>query len=160
MPRSFMSDDGDDDIVLFEEFGGNPTLVNFRTDVVGSACGSAYEGRTMELSCSGRKISAIRFAGFGDPRGGCGSYRRGTCASEKDALPIVVQVENFLFTNFFNNLIITTILYLIISILIYEYLFIYLFGGGRSVGGKRVAKYWRRRACLDRRIAAAVCGRG
>ncbi|KAL6965807.1 Beta-galactosidase 7, partial [Sarracenia purpurea var. burkii] len=66
-------------LVLFEEFGGNPSLVNFQTVVVGTACGNAYENKMMELSCHGRPISAIRFASFGDPQGTCGSFYKGTC---------------------------------------------------------------------------------
>ncbi|CAI9782706.1 unnamed protein product [Fraxinus pennsylvanica] len=88
VPRSFIND-GDNELVLFEEFGGNPTLVNFQTVTVGTACGSAYENKNMELSCQGRPISAIKFASFGDVQGTCGSYDKGSCTSETDALSIV-----------------------------------------------------------------------
>ncbi|KAL2530664.1 beta-galactosidase 15 [Forsythia ovata] len=88
VPRSFFQDDVNE-LVLFEEFGGNPTLVNFQTLRVGTACGSAYENKDMELSCQGRPISAIKFASFGDVQGTCGSYYKGTCAGQNDALSII-----------------------------------------------------------------------
>ncbi|KAK3034526.1 hypothetical protein RJ639_032515 [Escallonia herrerae] len=89
VPRSFMSDD-DNELVLFEEFGGNPSLVNFQTVRVGTACGNAYENKTMELSCEGRLISDIKFASYGDaPEGTCGSFATGSCQGKNDALSIV-----------------------------------------------------------------------
>lgn len=75
--------------MLFEEFGGNPSLVNFQTIEVGMACGSAYENKTMELSCNGRPISAIRFANFGETEGSCGSFGKGSCSSEQDVVSVV-----------------------------------------------------------------------
>ncbi|KAB2633957.1 beta-galactosidase 15 [Pyrus ussuriensis x Pyrus communis] len=53
VPRSFMQD-GENTIVLFEEFGGNPSLVNFLTIQVGAVCAHAYEKHTVELACEGR----------------------------------------------------------------------------------------------------------
>ncbi|KAJ8543368.1 hypothetical protein K7X08_005891 [Anisodus acutangulus] len=88
VPRSFLSND-ENTLVLFEEFGGNPSLINFQTVEVGTACGSAYENKTMELSCNGRPISAIRFANFGETEGSCGSFAKGSCSSEKDVVSIV-----------------------------------------------------------------------
>ncbi|KAJ0089920.1 hypothetical protein Patl1_13631 [Pistacia atlantica] len=88
VPRSFLQDDVNT-LVLFEEFGGNPSLVNFQTLAVGTACGNAYEEKTLELSCNGRPISAIKFASFGDPQGTCGSFEVGTCEAEKEILPIL-----------------------------------------------------------------------
>ncbi|XP_073155787.1 beta-galactosidase 15-like [Henckelia pumila] len=88
VPRSFMKD-SDNELVLFEEFGGDPSLVNFKTISVARVCGAAYENRDMELSCRGRAIREIKFASFGDVGGSCGLSRRGTCTSPKDALPIV-----------------------------------------------------------------------
>ena len=79
----------DNTLVLFEEFGGNPSLVNFQTVTIGTACGKAYEHHVLELSCQNRQISDIKFAGFGDPQGSCGSFRKGSCEGEKDALEIV-----------------------------------------------------------------------
>ncbi|KAG9445675.1 hypothetical protein H6P81_011803 [Aristolochia fimbriata] len=83
VPRSFLKTDGNV-LTLFEEFGGNPTGVNFRTVTVGSACASVAEGGVLELSCSGgRSISKIEFASFGDVTGSCGGYEKGACESEE-----------------------------------------------------------------------------
>ncbi|KAL5708145.1 hypothetical protein ACHQM5_018972 [Ranunculus cassubicifolius] len=37
VPRSFLDDDGENTLVLFEELGGDPTAVNFQTVTVGKA---------------------------------------------------------------------------------------------------------------------------
>ncbi|XP_054819914.1 beta-galactosidase 15-like [Prosopis cineraria] len=88
VPRSFLRD-GDNTLVLLEEMGGNPSYVNFRTVSVGTACGNAYENHSLELSCQSRSISAIKFASFGNPQGTCGSFYKGTCESNNDALSII-----------------------------------------------------------------------
>lgn len=82
VPRSFLRDDMNT-LVLFEEFGGNPSLVNFRTTVVDEVCANAYEGHKLELSChgNGRTISAVEFASFGDPQGTCETLAKGSCES-------------------------------------------------------------------------------
>lgn len=76
-------------MVLFEEFGGNPSQVNFQTVVVGKVYGNAHENNEMELSCHGKPISAINFASFGDPKRIEGKFVKGTCESKKDALSII-----------------------------------------------------------------------
>ncbi|XP_052182584.1 beta-galactosidase-like [Diospyros lotus] len=88
VPRSFMTD-AENTLVLFEEFGGNPSLVSFQTIAPGTVCGNAYENKTMELSCEGRPISAIRFANFGDSNGTCGALVTGSCQGRNDAISIV-----------------------------------------------------------------------
>ncbi|KAJ7969973.1 Beta-galactosidase [Quillaja saponaria] len=88
VPRSFLQD-GVNTLTLFEEFGGNPSLVNFQTIKVGTICGNLYENNTLELSCEGSPISAIKFASFGNPQGICGAFEKGTCESSKDALSII-----------------------------------------------------------------------
>ncbi|XP_059669779.1 beta-galactosidase 7-like [Cornus florida] len=88
VPRSYLRNDGNT-LILFEEIGGNPSGVTVNTVTVGSACGNAYEGSTLELSCQGaRVISDIKFASFGDPIGTCGSFATGSCESpnSKDVL--------------------------------------------------------------------------
>ncbi|CAB4318482.1 unnamed protein product [Prunus armeniaca] len=87
VPRSFM-EDGENTLVLFEEFGGNPSLVNFQTVTTGTVCANAYEKHTLELACQGRPISAIKFASFGNPQGRCGSFEKGSCDA-KDVLSII-----------------------------------------------------------------------
>ncbi|KAI3458993.1 hypothetical protein Pfo_015656 [Paulownia fortunei] len=88
VPRSFMNKDVNE-LVLFEEFGGNPSLVNFQTIRPGTVCGNAHENKDMELSCQGRTISDIKFATFGDVQGICGSFDKGSCESKNDTLSIV-----------------------------------------------------------------------
>ncbi|XVE70737.1 hypothetical protein DITRI_Ditri10aG0095000 [Diplodiscus trichospermus] len=88
VPRSFLKD-GENTLVLFEEFGGNPLGVQFQTVEVGSACINAYEGKSVELSCDGRPISRIDFASFGNPQGQCGSFKKSECESEVDAVSIL-----------------------------------------------------------------------
>ncbi|XP_052173349.1 beta-galactosidase-like [Diospyros lotus] len=81
VPRSILNND-DNLLVLFEEFGGNPGNVEVQSVTVGKACGNAYEGNKLELSCQGGKvISDVRFASFGDPKGSCGAFRKGHCES-------------------------------------------------------------------------------
>ncbi|EYU41564.1 hypothetical protein ABFS82_10G046800 [Erythranthe guttata] len=76
VPRSFLNEEEDNTLVLFEEFGGNPTHISVRTVTVGKAVAHAYEGNRLELSCDGsRVISKINFASFGNPtsKGSCHS---------------------------------------------------------------------------------------
>ncbi|XXG56250.1 hypothetical protein AAC387_Pa03g3719 [Persea americana] len=78
VPRSFLKDD-QNTLVLFEEMGGNPLQVNFQTVTVGTLCANVNEGSTIELACqSGRSISQIQFASYGDPQGSCKSFKKGT----------------------------------------------------------------------------------
>ncbi|KAJ4838845.1 Beta-galactosidase 15 [Turnera subulata] len=88
IPRSFMENDVNT-IVLFEEFGGNPSTVNFQTVSIASACAKIDENNTLELSCQGRPISGISFASFGNPEGTCGAFEKGTCQGANDALSII-----------------------------------------------------------------------
>ncbi|KAL7195731.1 hypothetical protein ACSBR1_035879 [Camellia fascicularis] len=50
VPRSFLQDD-DNLLVLFEEFGGNPTNLKIQTVTIGTICANAFEGNKLELSC-------------------------------------------------------------------------------------------------------------
>ncbi|GAB4826188.1 hypothetical protein Ancab_009053 [Ancistrocladus abbreviatus] len=82
VPRSFLNDEGSNTLVLFEEFGGNPSFVTVQTLTVGRACTDAYEGSTLELSCQGgQRISKISTASFGNPTGKECGYQQGTCES-------------------------------------------------------------------------------
>ena len=83
-------------MVLFEEFGGNPSAVQFQTVEIGSACVNAYEGKEVELSCNNRPISRIEFASFGNPQGDCGSFKKSECESQVDAVSILEKVKRFL----------------------------------------------------------------
>lgn len=95
VPRSFMNE-GVNTLVLLEEFGGNPTLVNFQTVRPGTICGNVNEKNTLELSCQGKPISEIKFASFGTPEGTCGSFQKGTCEGSKDALSVLHTVSTHL----------------------------------------------------------------
>jgi len=81
---------------LFEEIGGNPSQINFQTVIVGTACANAYESKTLELSCHGQSISDIKFASFGNPQGACGSFTKGSCESNNEALSLVKKVRFYL----------------------------------------------------------------
>lgn len=107
VPRSFLADT-ENRLVLFEEFGGNPSSVTFQTVAVMSICANAREGYTLELSCQGQgAISDIKFASFGDSQGNCeypfetGTpfFVKGTCESA-DALPNIQKVMNSRFFDF------------------------------------------------------------
>lgn len=92
VPRDWLKGE-DNQLVLFEELGGNPSLVSIQTVTVGTVCANAYEGHTLELAChAGSKFSDIKFASFGLPEGGCGHFRNGVCHSEK-TLSVVQQVD-------------------------------------------------------------------
>ncbi|XP_048615759.1 beta-galactosidase 7-like [Brassica napus] len=91
VPRSFLNAEGDNTLVLFEEMGGNPSLVSFQTTRVGSVCANVYEKKIIELSCDRKPISAIKFASFGNPNGNCGSFEKGTCESSKNTVDILTQ---------------------------------------------------------------------
>ncbi|OMO67150.1 hypothetical protein CCACVL1_20761 [Corchorus capsularis] len=88
VPRSFIKD-GENTLVLFEEFGGDPSRVKFETVEVGSACVNAHVGKTVELSCYDRPISRIAFASFGNPQGECGSFAKGEAESSADVAKII-----------------------------------------------------------------------
>ncbi|KAL1061009.1 hypothetical protein V6Z11_1Z051800 [Gossypium hirsutum] len=88
VPRSFLKD-SENTLVLFEEFGGNPSGVQFQTVEIGSVCINTHEGKEVELSCQDRPISKIKFASFGSPQGVCGSFDKSEFDSEVDALSIL-----------------------------------------------------------------------
>ncbi|KAJ4824418.1 hypothetical protein Tsubulata_033284 [Turnera subulata] len=84
IPRDFLRDDGENDLVLFEELGGTPELVKFKTVTVGSVCLHAYNHQKVTLSCQGGRVfSDIKFASFGLPEGGCSHFRTTRCHAPK-----------------------------------------------------------------------------
>ncbi|CAH8271756.1 unnamed protein product [Arabidopsis lyrata] len=91
VPRSFLKASGHNTITLFEEMGGNPSMVNFKTVVVGTVCARAHEHNKVELSCHNHPISAVKFASFGNPVGHCGTFAVGTCQGDKDAVKTVAK---------------------------------------------------------------------
>nr|GEV96064.1 beta-galactosidase 3-like [Tanacetum cinerariifolium] len=87
-------------LVLFEEVGGNISRISLVKRRRAHVCASTFEHHPMidnwqtesavettklheskiQLHCGhGQSISAIKFASFGTPFGGCGSFRQGTC---------------------------------------------------------------------------------
>nr|VDD61846.1 unnamed protein product [Brassica oleracea] len=91
VPRSFLNAEGDNTLVLFEEMGGNPSLVSFQTTRVRSVCANVYEKTIIELLCDRKPISAIKFASFGNLDGNCGSFEKGTCESSNNVVDILAQ---------------------------------------------------------------------
>lgn len=90
--------------MVFEEWGGNPDWISLVKREIGSVCADIYEyqptlmnwqmkayGKVSKplrpkahLWCApGQKISSIKFASFGTPMGGCGSFREGSCHAHK-----------------------------------------------------------------------------
>ncbi|KAF7148352.1 hypothetical protein RHSIM_Rhsim03G0232400 [Rhododendron simsii] len=107
IPRSWLKPNGNL-LVVFEEWGGDPTaitLVRRRTERV---CADIYEGqpslKNWRMVASGthdnlqskahlwcppeQRISDIKFASYGLPQGTCGSFREGSCHAHRsyDAL--------------------------------------------------------------------------
>ncbi|KAE8791400.1 Beta-galactosidase 6 [Hordeum vulgare] len=103
VPRSFL-EPGSNDIVLFEQFGGNPSKISFMTKQIESVCAHVSEdhpdqidswvsshqklqrsGPALRLECpkEGQVISNIKFASFRTPGGTCGSYSHGECSSSQ-----------------------------------------------------------------------------
>lgn len=76
-------------ITLFEERGGDPSMVNFRLVVVGTVCARVHDHNKAELSCHNWPISAIKSESFGNPSGYCGSFAVSMCQGAKDATKIV-----------------------------------------------------------------------
>ncbi|CAI9105115.1 OLC1v1003970C1 [Oldenlandia corymbosa var. corymbosa] len=85
VPREWLKPKGNV-LVLFEEEGGDPTQISFATRQISSLS-------RVELECPSpnQVISAIKFAGFGNPKGTCGSFSQGDCNSNQ-ALSIVQKV--------------------------------------------------------------------
>ncbi|WVZ56297.1 hypothetical protein U9M48_006848 [Paspalum notatum var. saurae] len=110
VPRSFLQP-GSNDLVLFEQFGGDPSKISFVTRQAGSVCAQVSEahpaqidswispqqkmqrsGPALRLACpkENQVISTIKFASFGTPSGTCGSYSHGECSSTQ-ALSVVQE---------------------------------------------------------------------
>ncbi|XP_077212588.1 beta-galactosidase-like isoform X1 [Tasmannia lanceolata] len=103
VPRSWLKPTGNL-LVVFEEWGGDPTGISLVRRTVGSVCADVSEwqptlknwhikayGRPerplrpkAHLSCApGQKISSIKFASFGTPQGVCGNFWEGSCHAHK-----------------------------------------------------------------------------
>ncbi|CAN1785826.1 Beta-galactosidase 1 [Linum perenne] len=92
VPRSWLKPTGNL-LVVFEEWGGDPNGISVVRREVDSVCADIYEwqptmrnyhmqtsGPKVHLSCGpGQKMSSIKFASFGTPKGTCGNYQQGSC---------------------------------------------------------------------------------
>lgn len=103
VPRSWLYPTGNL-LVVFEEWGGDPTGISLVKRTIGSVCADVSEWHPTlrkwhikaygkaerpwrpkaHLSCAdGQKISSIKFASFGTPQGACGSFKEGSCHAHK-----------------------------------------------------------------------------
>ncbi|KAA8541690.1 hypothetical protein F0562_022842 [Nyssa sinensis] len=99
IPHSWLNPTGNF-LVVFEEWGGNPSGISLVKREIQSVCADIFEWQPTlvnwqlqasgkvnrplrpkaHLSCApGQKISSIKFASFGTPEGACGSFREGSC---------------------------------------------------------------------------------
>ncbi|TKY54489.1 Beta-galactosidase protein [Spatholobus suberectus] len=100
IPRSWLNPSGNY-LVVFEEWGGDPTGISLVKRTTASVCADIYEGqptlRNRQMLDSGKvnrpkahlwcppgqKISQIKFSSYGLPQGTCGNYREGSCHAHK-----------------------------------------------------------------------------
>ncbi|KAK7329697.1 hypothetical protein VNO77_23872 [Canavalia gladiata] len=100
VPRSWLNT-GENYLVVFEEWGGDPTGISLVKRTTASVCADIYEGqptlRNRHMLDSGKinrpkahlwcppglKISQIKFASYGLPEGTCGNFREGSCHAHK-----------------------------------------------------------------------------
>ncbi|KAJ4768320.1 Beta-galactosidase [Rhynchospora pubera] len=97
VPRTWLNPTGNL-MVIFEEWGGDPTGISLVKRSVGSVCAYVtewqpsmknwqtkdYEKSKVHLSCDeGKKITDIKFASYGTPNGMCGTYSEGGCHAHK-----------------------------------------------------------------------------
>ncbi|KAH1100755.1 hypothetical protein GLYMA_13G104000v4 [Glycine max] len=100
IPRSWLNPSGNY-LVVFEEWGGDPTGISLVKRTTASVCADIFEGQPTlknrqmldsgkvirpkaHLWCPpGQKISKIKFASYGLPHGTCGNFREGSCHAHK-----------------------------------------------------------------------------
>ncbi|KAI7730684.1 hypothetical protein M8C21_023048 [Ambrosia artemisiifolia] len=104
VPRSWLKPSANV-LVMFEEIGGDPTQISFKTQELESLCSQVSESHPLPmeawsqddptrksnpmakprvlLECPdpNQVISSIKFASFGTPQGKCGSFSHGYCKS-------------------------------------------------------------------------------
>ncbi|MED6216475.1 hypothetical protein PIB30_008174 [Stylosanthes scabra] len=106
VPRSWLKPNGNY-MVVFEEWGGDPTGISLVKRTTDSVCADIYEDQpTLKLVSGnvirpkahlwcppGQKISQIKFSSYGLPKGSCGNYREGNCHAHRsyDAPQRVLQ---------------------------------------------------------------------
>lgn len=100
VPRSWLTTSGNL-LVVFEEWGGDPTKISLVERRTSSVCADIFEGQPTltnsqklasgklnrpkaHLWCPpGQVISDIKFASYGLPQGTCGSFQEGSCHAHK-----------------------------------------------------------------------------
>lgn len=100
IPRSWLNPSGNY-LVVFEEWGGDPSGISLVKRTTASVCSDIYEGqptlKNRQMLASGKinrpkahlwcppglKISQIKFASYGLPLGTCGNYREGSCHAHR-----------------------------------------------------------------------------
>ncbi|KAI5320201.1 PREDICTED: beta-galactosidase [Prunus dulcis] len=100
VPRSWLTPSGNL-LVVFEEWGGDPTKISLVERRTSSVCADIFEGQPTltnsqklasgklnrpkaHLWCPpGQVISDIKFASYGLPQGTCGSFQEGSCHAHK-----------------------------------------------------------------------------
>ncbi|RZB55397.1 beta-galactosidase-like isoform X2 [Glycine soja] len=100
IPRSWLNPSGNY-LVVFEEWGGDPTGITLVKRTTASVCADIYQGQPTlknrqmldsgkvvrpkaHLWCPpGKNISQIKFASYGLPQGTCGNFREGSCHAHK-----------------------------------------------------------------------------
>ncbi|XP_034206558.1 beta-galactosidase-like [Prunus dulcis] len=100
VPRGWLNPSGNL-LVVFEEWGGEPTKIALAQRATSSVCADIFEGQpTLQssqklasaklikakahLRCQpGQIISDIKFASYGWPEGTCGSFKEGSCHAHK-----------------------------------------------------------------------------
>ncbi|XP_028774228.1 beta-galactosidase-like [Neltuma alba] len=99
-PRSWLNPSGNF-LVVFEEWGGDPTGISLVKRTTRTVCADISEGQATlkswhmfksgkiyrpkaHLRCSpGQKISQIKFASYGQPQGVCGNFLEGSCHANR-----------------------------------------------------------------------------
>lgn len=102
IPRSWLNP-SENLLVVFEEWGGDPSGISLVKRSARSVCADIFEGQPAlknwqmialgkidhpqakaHLSCpQGQKIYHIKFASYGLPQGTCGSFRQGSCHAHR-----------------------------------------------------------------------------
>ncbi|XP_071723049.1 beta-galactosidase-like isoform X2 [Rutidosis leptorrhynchoides] len=96
VPRSWVKPSGNV-LTVFEEMGGDPSGISLVKRTTGSVCADVYDSQpTLDslenkaakpkahLSCpQGQKITEIKFASYGWPKGRCGYFSEGSCHAHK-----------------------------------------------------------------------------
>lgn len=87
-----MNDGKENTLILFEEFGGMPLNIEIKTTRVTKVCAKVELGSKLELTCHDRTVKRIIFVGFGNPKGNCDNFHKGSCDSSS-AFSVIEKVK-------------------------------------------------------------------